>query len=341
MTAAGHATLPDPVSAPVSAPTSVPAPRALADIDDPELAKAYARLLGILRDLGGAGETAGEAAVKGTGECAREGAGCGGIAVAFSGGVDSTLLVVAAREALGERALAVTVTSAFIPRFELEEARAFCSARGIGLLECPVDALAVPGVAQNPVDRCYLCKTGIFTEVWRVARGHGLATVVDGSNCDDLSDYRPGLAALKELGVRSPFVMAGFGKRLIRDVSRALGLPTWDKPSCACLASRVPYGEGLTVRKLEAVDRAEEFLRERGFRQLRVRAHEVGGPAGSSGPGAPVFARIEVEPDDIPRLAAEPLRSEVCAFLNSAGFSYVTLDLRGYRTGSLNEGVVR
>ena len=308
-----------------------PRPRTLADIDDPELAEAYARLLETLRDLGASGDAAER----------------GGLAVAFSGGVDSTLLVVAAREALGERALAVTVTSAFIPRFELEEARAFCSSRGIGLVECPVDVLAIPGVAENPADRCYLCKTGIFTEIWRVARVHGFATIVDGSNCDDLSDYRPGLAALRELGVRSPFVMAGFGKRLIRGVSRALGLPTWDKPSCACLASRVPYGEGLTPRKLGAVDRAEEFLRERGFRQLRVRAHEVGAPAGSTAsagqpvPEVPVFARIEVEPDDIARLAAEPLRSEVCAFMKGIGFAYTTLDLQGYRTGSLNESLAR
>jgi len=249
---------------------------------------------------------------------------CGSVAVAFSGGVDSTFLLAAAWETLGDRAAAVNIRSVFLPERETEEAAAFCRSRGIPLLMLERDILEVPGVAENPSDRCYLCKKAIFTEVIRMAREAGYACVAEGSNTDDVGDYRPGMRAVEELGVRSPLLEAGLNKNEIRALSVRMGLPTASKPSMACLASRIPYGERITEEKLLLADRAEQILAQQGFSQYRVRVHGT-------------VARIEVLPEDIPRFGDEDLRREVYEKFRSIGFSYTALDLLGYRTGSLNE----
>ena len=245
-----------------------------------------------------------------------------GVAVAFSGGVDSTYLLWAAREALGDRVLALTVASDFVPRRELDRAETFCRERGIPLTVVPVDVLAVPGVADNPPDRCYLCKKALFTHLWEAARERGFSTLAEGSNADDDGDYRPGLRAVRELSAASPLREAELTKADIRLLSRAAGLPTWNKPSLACLASRVPYGDRITEAKLSMADRGELSLLERGFSQVRVRVHGN-------------VARIEVPPEELKKLME--LRTEIAAELRHIGFAYVTMDLEGYRTGSLNE----
>ena len=251
----------------------------------------------------------------------------GSAAVAFSSGVDSTFLLRTAHEELGDKAVAVTVRSQLIPRHELDEAAAFCRQEGIRHEIIDFDALSAPAVIANPPDRCYHCKKEVFGLILAFARGAGLAAVLEGSNLDDDGDYRPGRRAIKELGIRSPLHEAGLSKAEIRALSCEMGLPTWDKPSFACLASRFPYGERLTVAALERVERAERWLREElGLTQLRVRSHGD-------------LARIEVPPGDIPRLAARA--AEIAAAFKGLGFAYVTLDLQGYRTGSLNETLER
>lgn len=246
----------------------------------------------------------------------------GSVAVAFSGGVDSTFLLWAAREALGDKVLALTAVSVFFPERETGEAEAICRALGVRQITEAVDELAIPGVAENPADRCYLCKRTLFSRLWELARANGCAALAEGSNADDEGDYRPGLRAIRELGVESPLKKAGLTKAEIRDLSRKAGLPTWDKPSYACLASRFPYGETITAEKLAMVEKAEQGLLDRGFRQTRVRVH------GDS-------ARIEVPEEDMDRILA--LRKEIAAAVRAAGFAYVSLDLEGYRTGSMNE----
>ena len=247
----------------------------------------------------------------------------GSVAVAFSAGVDSTFLLKIAHDVLGDAAMAVTVRSVFCPEREGDEAEAFCRKEGIRHAVLTVDVLSVPGVEDNPPDRCYLCKKALFTRIGEAARGNGMACVAEGSNMDDMGDYRPGMRAVAELGVRSPLREAGLYKAEIRQLSRELGLPTWDKPSFACLASRFVYGECITPEKLAMVDRAELFLMELGFRQLRVRLH------GS-------LARIEVEPKEVQRLMAPDTAARVNEYFRSLGFSYVTADLGGYRMGSMN-----
>ncbi|MBQ8975437.1 MAG: ATP-dependent sacrificial sulfur transferase LarE [Oscillospiraceae bacterium] len=252
--------------------------------------------------------------------------GFGSAAIAFSGGVDSTFLLRAAHDVLGEGAVAVTASSAFVPERELEEARRFCAENGIRHKLLTFDVLGDDAIRANPENRCYLCKRRIFTGILRYAGQKGLSVVAEGSNTDDGGDYRPGMAAIAELGVKSPLAEAGLSKAEIRALSKELGLPTWSKPSFACLASRIPYGDELTAERLHAVDRAEGLLLEMGFTQLRVRAHGT-------------VARIELLPEEFEKLLLG--REEIYEAIRSCGFDYVAMDILGYRTGSLNETLKR
>ncbi len=249
----------------------------------------------------------------------------GSIAVAFSGGVDSTFLLKAAKDALGSSVIAVTVRSCLIPNAELDEAAEFCRRENIHHIICDVNPLAVDGFADNPTNRCYICKKYIFSVIKKSAAEYGVNTVVEGSNLDDNSDYRPGMKAICALGVLNPLQTAGFTKQEIRDMSEKLGLPTWNKPSFACLASRFAYGEKITEKKLKHIEKAEKILREADFRQFRVRIHGE-------------LARIEVLPDDFEKLLK--IRGQLYSDMKAIGFSYITMDLQGYRTGSMNEGIV-
>ena len=249
--------------------------------------------------------------------------GLGSLAVGFSGGVDSAFLLAVASKVLGDRAIAVTAMDASFPERELKEAKAFCSERGIRQIIRTVDPLKEESYRKNAPDRCYFCKHGIFTEIKKIAEENSIEYVAEGSNMDDLGDYRPGLKAVEELGVKSPLREAGLYKADIRMLSKAMGLPTWSKPAYACLASRFVYGEEITEEKLHMIDRAEQFLIEHGFLEERVRLHGK-------------IARIEVPPKDIPRLASDEFRDQVYDEFKKIGFMFVTLDLRGYRMGSMN-----
>ncbi len=250
----------------------------------------------------------------------------GSVAVAFSGGVDSTFLLKTAHDVLGERAVAVTARFCFFPEREGREAEAFCRENGIEQLVLEEDILSVDGIRENPPDRCYLCKRALFGRILQTARDCGIEAVAEGSNMDDTGDYRPGMKAVRELGVRSPLQEAGLYKAEIRELSRQLGLATWEKPSYACLASRFVYGETIDEERLRMVDRAEQLLLSLGFRQIRVRVHGT-------------LARIEVPPEEIGRIAEDEMRRQIAEKLREYGFTYVTLDLQGYRTGSMNEAL--
>ena len=247
----------------------------------------------------------------------------GSLAVGFSGGADSALLLAVAHEVLGERSLAVTAADASVPKREISEAKKFCEDRGIRHIMINTDPLSEESYRNNSSDRCYFCKRGIFSEVIKTAKENGIEYVAEGSNMDDLGDYRPGLKAIAELNVKSPLRDAGLNKSDIRMISKAMGLPTWNKPAYACLASRFVYGEQITKEKLHMIDRAEQFLIGLGFYEERVRMHGD-------------LARIEVAADDIPRLASEEVRNKIYEEFRNIGFLFVTLDMKGYRTGSMN-----
>lgn len=252
---------------------------------------------------------------------------CGRVTVAFSSGVDSTFLLKVARETLPrENVIAITISSAFTKRNELSEAIEFCNKNDIYHEIVDVDILSVPEIKMNPDNRCYICKKRIFEQIIKRSKGY---VVCEGSNVDDMSDYRPGMQAIKELEVRSPLREAGLTKDEIRKLSRQMNLPTWDKPSAACLASRLAYGEEITIQKLKCVDRAEDRLLKYGFRQFRVRVH---------GEGDNLIARIELTPEDMKKaFADDSIREEISDSIKKEGFRFVTIDLSGYRMGSMNE----
>lgn len=252
----------------------------------------------------------------------RAGQSTGGVAVAFSGGVDSSLLCYAAHKALGNRAIAVTIVSPMLPQSELLCAKQVAAHIGITHILAQEDAIDAT-VAENPVNRCYFCKKLEFGVVVRVAEERGIHTVFDGSNLDDQGDYRPGLTALSELGIVSPLREARLQKNEIRELARRYQLAVWDKPAYACLASRIPYGEKIDAEKLARIERSEDALRSLGFRQFRVRLHGD-------------IARIEVSPEERPRFFDETLLDRISHTLKSFGFVYVAFELEGYRMGSLN-----
>lgn len=247
----------------------------------------------------------------------------GSVAIGFSGGVDSSFLLAVAHNVLGENVIAVTGADASVPERELKEAIQFCSERNIQHVICKVDPLKEEGYRHNGPDRCYFCKHGIFTEIKKIADANGISFMAEGSNMDDIGDYRPGLKAAAELSVRSPLREAGLYKQDIRLISKAMGLPTWSKPAYACLASRFVYGEEITEEKLHMIDRAEQFLIEQGFFEERVRLHGK-------------LARIEVPARDIERLASDKVREAVYKKFKEIGFLFVTIDMQGYRLGSMN-----
>jgi uncharacterized protein len=251
----------------------------------------------------------------------------GSVAVAFSGGVDSTFLAAVAHEVLGENAVAVTGRSESLDPSELDDAIDLAGRIGIRHVLLDTDELASPGYVANDTDRCYHCKSELFDRVLAACERDGIGNVVDGLNASDTGDHRPGARAARERGVRSPLMEAGLDKDAIRRLSRDIyDLPTWDKPELACLASRIPYGTTVTSDRLRAVSMAEAGLRALGFRDLRVRHHgEVG--------------RIEIGPDEIDRALEPDLRAKISAAVRDAGFTFAALDLDGYRRGSLNAGL--
>jgi len=246
------------------------------------------------------------------------------VVVAYSGGVDSTFLLKVAHDVLGDRVVAVTAQSSTYPERELGEAGDFARRAGIRHVIFPSAELDVPGFAANPVNRCYLCKRELFSKIKDIAAQEGMRHVVEGSNLDDLSDYRPGLQAIKELGIISPLRGAGLVKVDIRRLSQELALPTWDKPAFACLSSRFPYGQRITRDKLRAVEQAEQYLLDLGLRQVRVRHHGD-------------VARIEIPAEERCRLFDAELMDKIYEQFKVFGFAYTALDLKGYRTGSMNE----
>ncbi|MCS7263916.1 MAG: ATP-dependent sacrificial sulfur transferase LarE [Armatimonadetes bacterium] len=248
----------------------------------------------------------------------------GGAVIAFSGGVDSTFLAKAAYIALGEKAIAITARSPSYPKAELEEAIRLAKLIGIRHMVIDTDEVYDPNYAANPPNRCYFCKTNLFSKLRPIADELGVRYILYGAIADDLNDFRPGIQAAKEQGAIAPLAELGFTKAEIRQLSLWLGLPTWDKPSFACLASRFPYGSQITPEKLQQVEKAEDFLRQQGFKAFRVRHHDT-------------IARIEVPPEDFHRFLDPQFRITLVKRFREIGFLFVTLDLMGLRSGSMNE----
>ena len=244
------------------------------------------------------------------------------VVVAFSSGVDSTFLLKVAHDTLGENTIAVTAKSCSFPSRELNEAIEFCKTNNIKHIIIKSEELDIDGFKNNPPNRCYLCKKELFTKIQSIAKENGISNIIEGSNLDDEGDYRPGMQAIKELNIKSPLRELKFTKQEIRELSKELGLPTFKKPSFACLSSRFVYGETITEEKLKMVDKAEQFLLDLGFHQVRVRIHSN-------------IARIEVEQNEMQKIMDN--RNAIAHKLKEFGFTYVTLDLLGYRTGSMNE----
>ena len=251
----------------------------------------------------------------------------GSVAVAFSSGVDSTFLLYAAKEALGDHAIAVTASSCSFPERELKEAKEYCQKMGIRHFVIKSEELEIEGFSHNPKNRCYLCKHELFEKIGALAKEQGINEIAEGSNLDDNGDYRPGLQAVAELGVKSPLRHIGFTKQEIRELSQYLNIPTWNKQSFACLSSRFPYGDLINEKKLKMVDRAEQLLLDMGFHQLRVRIHGD-------------VARIELDPSEFDKFMKEEVRTEVYSRFKEYGFAYVALDIMGYRMGSMNETIL-
>jgi pyridinium-3,5-biscarboxylic acid mononucleotide sulfurtransferase len=274
---------------------------ALADVAV-DVREKYARLVEALRDLGG-------------------------VVVAFSGGVDSAFLGWAAREALGDRAVLATADSESYAEGELDEARRLAALIGLRHLVIRTREVENPAYAANPPNRCFFCKEELFARLEPIAAAEGLGALVYGATVDDLGDHRPGMASARQRGVKAPLIDAGLGKAEIRTLSRAVGLPTWDKPAMACLSSRFPYGTTITPEKLRQVDRAEAFVRGLGFREFRVRHHGE-------------LARLEVARAEMPRLWEEGRADAIAARLRELGFLHVAVDLQGFRSGSLNAALL-
>ncbi len=246
------------------------------------------------------------------------------VVVAFSGGVDSTLVSKVCYDVLKDKSMAVTARSETYPDFEYKESQKLAKEIGIKHLVIDTSELSIEGFANNPPERCYFCKTELFGKLKDIAKENSFLNVADGANLDDTQEFRPGLQASKELNVRSPLKESGMTKNDIREVSKMLNLPNWNKPAYACMSSRFPYGQSITEEKLSMVSEAEKYLRGLGLIQFRVRHHET-------------IARIEVLPEDIHLLTNSPAREELTEKFKEIGFTYVTLDLEGYRSGSMNE----
>lgn len=248
------------------------------------------------------------------------------VIVAFSGGVDSTFLADAAQRALGTNALAVTAISDSYPIREMQAAQDIAKQLGIRFETIHTEELEVEGYASNPTNRCYFCKTELFNKLRPIAEKYEMGTIVYGAIPDDIGDHRPGMDAAKQMGIQAPLIDVNLTKSEIREISKAWELPTWDKPAFACLSSRFPYGMRITRELLRQVDAAEQFLYDLGIRQFRVRHHGD-------------LARIELEAEEISRVLSKTVRHEINAHFKTLGYNYVTLDLQGYRSGSLNEGI--